>query len=175
MQVTLGLAAPVFHGRVQRELQPLPKPAAGGGFTHVIAPEYIDRPISLGFQLVTAAGGGNRQVGLQLLDPHGAFVAAVPVASVQAGGLTWKYSFLAQLNSPSAVQAGVVISPMFAELIYPDYQLVVSVGGAAGGDQISAVMYDADRFSTGPDGYPVGGHDESKLIARAAERAARLT
>jgi len=172
MQVTLGLAAPVFHGRVQPELDTLLTAAAGAGFTVPIGTNYYERPIALSFLLTTSNQAATRQVQLQLLDPFGVVVAAEPVASTQTASLAYTYSFLAQLATPSAVASLVVISPLFDFVIPSDYELSVGIVNVQTNDQISAIRYYRDRFSTGPDGYPIGGVDldpyESEV---AAERA----
>ena len=164
MQVTLGLANPVFHGRVQPELlQPFPTVSAGAGWTYTVPTNYYERPIALSFVFETAAHAATRQVGLSLLDPGGAVVAAVPVASSQITTLTYTYSFVSQLSSAQAVEALVVISPLFNWVIPSSYQLAVTVANIYSTDQISAIRYYRDRFSTGKDGYPMGGYEEDDL------------
>jgi hypothetical protein len=167
VQVTLGLgSSPIAHGRVQSELSYLPKPAAASGFTYTLSTNYLERPIALGFELATDSNAANRQIGLQLQDPAGNFLAAVPVASVQTASLTWHYSFLASLSSASAVEATVVMSPLFNFVIPDDYSLVVTLTNHEVGDQISNILYYRDRFSTGPDGYPIGGYNLQDLAMR---------
>jgi len=157
-QYTYGLSTrPVFHGRVQPELATITSPAAEAGFTIQIAPEYWEAPWTLAFKLVTEAGGGNRQIGCQLQDPGGVTVAAVPVASTQAGGLTYTYSFCSWLTSAAAVEALTVMSPFFPLAIPPKYSIVVTVGTASADDQISNIRYYRDRFQTGDLGYPQAG------------------
>jgi hypothetical protein len=164
VQTTLGLAAPVFYGRVQPELYKGTNPAVATGFTYVVGTDYSERPTALSFVLTTDSNAANRQVGLALLDPAGATLAAVPVASVQAASLVYTYSFLAQLSSGSTVQALRVMSPLFSWIIPPSYQLAVTIGSVQAGDQITAIRYYRDRFSTDPKDYEAGGLDFDSLL-----------
>jgi len=164
VQTTLGLAAPVFYGRVQPELYAPADPSVATGFTYVVGTAYNERPISLSFVLTTDANAANRQIGLALLDPFGATVAAMPVASVQAASLVYTYSFLAQVTTPSAVQALKVISPLMNWIIPPSYQLAVTIGSHQVGDQISVIRYYRDRFSTDPKDYEQGALDFESFL-----------
>lgn len=159
VQTTLGLAEPVFYGRVQPELTYLPNPAVDTGFTIPIGDNYYERPIALSFKLVTDGNAANRQVALQLLTPTGLPLAAVPIASVQTASLTYVYSFLAQLTTATAVQALVVMSPLFSMIIPSSYSLAVTIGSKQAGDQVSNICWYRDRFSTDPKDYQLGGVD----------------
>lgn len=174
MQVSLGLAAPVFHGRVQPELDRTISAAAGAGFIYEIGTAYYERLTALTFKLVTSAHAANRQVTLSLLEPDGTPLAVIPVAAVQAASLTYTYSFLPNVSAVNALEALTFLSPLFELIIPPSYAISVGIGNVDVGDQISNVRLYRDRFSTGPDGYPMGGYDESVLLDRAAARAAHL-
>jgi len=167
-QTTLGLAAPIFYGPVQPELDQIPDPAAGGGFTIEVGANYYERPIALSFTFTTAAHAATRQVQLQLLDPGGVLVAAMPVASTQITTLTYQYSFVAQLSSPQAVAANVVISPLPAWVIPSSYSLAVTITNVYTTDQVTNIRYYRDRFSTDPYDYVIGG-----VATDTAERAVR--
>lgn len=164
MQTTLGLAAPVFYGRVQPELYHPADPAVASGFTYVVGTAYSERPIALSFVLTTDSNAANRQIGLALLDPFGAVVTAMPVASVQAASLVYTYSFDAQLSSPNAVQALKVLSPLMNWIIPPSYQIAVTIGSHQAGDQISVIRYYRDRFSTDPKDYEQGALDFESFL-----------
>lgn len=170
MQVTLGLAsAGINHGRVQSELSYLKSPAVATGFTYTLSTAYAEWPICLSFQLATDANAANRQIGLSLLTPSGVALASVPVGSVQAASLTYTYTFASWITSANAVQALKVISPFFPFVVPDDYSFAVTITNHEAGDQISNIAYYRDRYSTGPDGYPMGGYDLAELEARAVE------
>ncbi|HTR78227.1 MAG TPA: hypothetical protein VMH39_08960 [Gemmatimonadaceae bacterium] len=174
MQVTLGLSSSgIAHGRVQPELQYLPEPAVDSGFTYEIGTDYYERPIALAFTLVTDSNAATRQVALKLETPTGLTLAAVPIASGQTASLTYTYSFLAQLSNAQAVEATVVMSPLFNFVIPSLYSLVVTIANKQAGDQISNICWYSDRFSTGPDGYPMGGYSDDSLAAWAVSAASQ--
>jgi hypothetical protein len=166
MQTTLGLASSSINpGKVQPELSYLPEPAVHSGFTYEVSTAYYERPIALSFVLTTDGNAASRQIGLELLTPTGLVLAAVPVASPQAASLTYTYSFLAQLSNGNSVEAGVVTSPLFDFVVPSNYVLSVSLTNHQTGDQITNVCYYRDRYSTGPDGYPMGGFNLPGLAA----------
>lgn len=169
VQTTLGLAAPVFYGRVQPELSKVTDPAAGAGFDYVVGTQYYERPIAFSFVLTTSSQAANRQVGLSLLTPAGEVIAAVPVASVQAASLVYTYSFLAQLTGANAVQALKVMGPLFNWIIPSSYIFRVSIGAVDAGDQISVIRYYRDRFSTDPKDYERGGLDFDPVFNQLRE------
>jgi len=172
VQVTLGLGSAGIHpGRVQSELQYLDQPAVAEGFTYTLSTNYLERPIALGFQLVTDDTAPARQVGLQLRAPDGTFLAAVPVGDVQPASTTYLYSFLASLTTANSAEAGQIVSPLFNFVIPDDYSFTVTIANVGAADQISNIVYYADRFSTGPDGYPIGGYNLEDLEARAVVTA----
>lgn len=166
MQVTLGLgSSSVRHGRVQPELTYLPEPAVATGFTYELSTAYNEWPIALAFTLTSDDNVAARQVSLQLLDPAGNLLSAVPVASTQAASLTYSYTFASWLSNPAAAAADVVISPFFAFVVPAAYQIVMGIANVQVGDQVSQALYYRDRYSTGPDGYPQGGFNLPGLEA----------
>ena len=172
MQVTLGLASGGAHPRrVQPELTYIKNPAAASGFTYVLSTNYAEWPIALSFELTTDANAANRQIGLSLLTPTGVVIAAAPVASVQTASLTWQYCFYSWLTNASAVVNKVVLCPFFPFVVPDDYSLAVTLTNHEVGDQISNIAYYRDRYSTGPDGYPMGGFNADDLAAFYVETA----
>lgn len=169
-QTTIGLAAPWGYGRVQPELAvDLTAPSASG-FDIEIGTQYYERPIALTFKLATSATAATREVTLQLLDPSGVPVAAMPVGSTQAASLTFTYSFQAQLSNASPVASLVVISPLFNWTLPSSYTMVVGISNVQVADQITDIRYYRDRFSTDPADYTIGGvavSDVEQTLARA--------
>lgn len=174
-QVTLGITSyPFFHGRLQTEELHVASPAAGAGFTYTIGTNYAEAFSCLSFQLVTSSHSANRAVVLNLLDPASNVVAAIPSGSTQAASLTYTYSFVRGLGNVNAVEGLTVCSPMFPMVIQPLYQLSVTIANVDTADQVSNIYGIRDRFSTGVDGYPVGGYDQEQfpdLWERFAVRA----
>jgi hypothetical protein len=158
-QVTLGITARTFfHGRLQSEKYgPVTNPAAGAGFKVTIGTEYYEAWAALTFLLTTSSHAANRAVVLQLLDEASNVVAAIPAGSTQAASLGYTYSFVAGVGNVNAVEGLAVVSPMFPMVIPSSYSLNVAITNVDTADQISKIFGYRDRFSTGTDGYPVGG------------------
>lgn len=169
MQTTLGLAAPVFYGRVQPELSKIADPAVATGFDYTVGVNYYERPIAFAFVLTTDANAANRQVTVQLLTPALHVIAAIPIASVQAASLVYTYTFMAQLSSATAVQALTVMSPLFNWIIPSSYIIRVGIGSAQVGDQITQAHIYRDRFSTDPKDYERGGLDFDPVFNQLRE------
>lgn len=94
--------------------------------------------LAVSFKLVTAAGGGARQVLAGLQDSTGADVFAVAAPATQAGGLTVVYSFSGWTPPFGSGALGRIGGPFIDARIAENLTFVASVSAAGGGDTISA-------------------------------------
>lgn len=93
--------------------------------------------LSVSFKLVTAAGGGARQVVVKLLDATGAVVFAEAASVTQAGGLTVVYSFGGERASFGTAALGFVGGPFVGGRLPQNLTVAVAVTGTSGGDKLS--------------------------------------
>ena len=155
-EVTLGLFAPIGHGRGFSELYAVPNPAVNAGFTYTVDGGYWERLASLSFHLLTDSNAANRQVTLTFKDPSGAVLASISPASVQAATLAYDYTFLPNIQTPQTVAGLGLLSPLYAALLQPQWTAVVTIGAKQVGDQVSNIRVYRERFITGPGGFEIG-------------------
>lgn len=163
LEVTLGLAEPFTHGRVQPQASYVTTPAAGAGFTINVGGNYWERPVSLSFLLTSDSNAANRQVILKLTDGQGLTVAAIPAGSVQAASLGYQYTFMRGQTSELAVAGLNLLAPIFPHIVRSGWSISLAIVNVQVGDAITNIVWYRDRFSTGPDGYPIGAHNLSRV------------
>lgn len=172
-EATLGLLAPFSHGRGFQETSVVTSPAAGLGFTITIPGKYYERVQALTFTLVTGSNAANRAVLLSVLDGNGNTVLSIPAAAVQTASLTRTYSYLANMSNCIGPIGGAYLSPAPALFLQPAQSLVVTIGAVDAADQISAIVFNRERFDTGPAGYEMGAtatlDDRRELLMRLAD------
>lgn len=162
-ELTLGLTAPFSHGRGFTEVASVASPAAGAGFTYTVGGTYWERLVALTFRLVSDGNAANRAVTAAIVDGNGHTLVTVPAAAVQAASLTRDYSFLAGQSSAIGPLGGVYLSPFPALFLQPAWTVVVGVDQVQATDAVTRIQVVRERFSTGPNGYPLGVFDAAQL------------
>jgi hypothetical protein len=151
-----GLTSEFAHGRAFSEVVPYPNPAAATGFTITVGGNYWERMASLSFVLTSDSNAANRAVLLRVKDGTGATLVGVPTAAVQVASKVYTYTFSGD-QTPATDAVGLAnIQPAPGIFLQPGFSIVVSIGAAQAGDQISAIRYYREAFDTGPEGYPLG-------------------
>ena len=174
-QIQYGITRPVSHGRGYSEPFAVAEPAAGAGFTYTVDGRYMERLVSVCFQLVTSSTASNRFAVLQLQDAQGNVQAAIPAAAAQTASLTRTYTFMVGQSSVIGPDSSYYLSPLFEHVIRPDWKVVLVITGVEAGDQVSGVQVNRDRFETGDYGYPTGALDVTDPAHLAAIELANLT
>lgn len=110
------------YGLGVTKLFKLPTPAAGGGFTRLIPPEYWERILSLAFNLVTSAAAGTRSLAVVFQDQDGNIFNLTPISNeIGPGQNITAYADLASVTPvavPASHQAeGTQTSPAAATTI----------------------------------------------------------
>lgn len=120
------------------EVAALPEGAASTGIVYPLPGGEYTRLGALSFVLSTAAGGGNRQVIVQLVDGTGATVFAVAAPGVQAGGLTVGYSFAPLVPAAGSSALGFQTGPLAGGWLPTNVSVEVQVTSAAAGDVLTS-------------------------------------
>lgn len=168
-EVTLGLFAPIGHGRGFSELYAAPDPAANAGFTYTVEGGYWERLAALSFHLVTDSNSANRQVTLSFKDPSGAVLASISPASVQAASLAYDYTFLPTITSAQTVLSLGLLSPLPHFLLQPQWTAVVTIGSKQVGDQVTNIRVYRERYITGPGGFGIGDTEDEDSARHALQ------
>lgn len=92
---------------------------------------------SLAVTLVTAAGGGARQLVVELEDGNGVPIFGVAAPGTQAGGLTVLYSFAPLVPAGGSSALGFQQAPFPGKRLPGNTRLVFTVSGNAAGDHFS--------------------------------------
>jgi len=124
-------------------------PDAGQGFAHAPGGAYLERLEAVSFQLVTAAGGGNRAPVLALLGFDGVPFLEAGSPFTQAGALTGQWTFAAGITEYGANGAARQGVPIPALLLDNTMSLELDVGAIAAGDRIHNVRLYVAQYSTG--------------------------
>jgi hypothetical protein len=110
---------------------------ASAGLTYRLPLSVITKVQAFTFQLVTAGGGGNRQVVALLRDGFGVTVYAVPAPGVQAGGLTVVYSFGNLVTAFGTAALGFMGGPFPGGWLPENLELAAVVGNTDPADVIT--------------------------------------
>lgn len=124
--------------RGEHRIVSLPGGLASAGIAYDFPGVIAFQVSSVAFEVVTAAGGGARQVVAGLRDASGADVFAVAAPATQAGGLTVVYSFSGWTPPFGSGALGRIGGPFLAAKLAENLTLFVAVAGTAGGDAITA-------------------------------------
>lgn len=124
-------------------------PPAGQGFVHAPAGAYSELLEAVSFQLVTAAGGGNRAPVLELLGFDGVPFLEAGSPFIQAGALTGQWTFAAGITEYGANGAARQGVPMPALLLDNTMSLELAVGAIAAGDRIHGIRLYVYQYATG--------------------------
>lgn len=168
-EVTLGIFAPIGHGRGFSELYAAPNPAANAGFTYSVEGGYWERLQSLSFHLSSDANAGNRQVTLTFKDPSGAVLASISPASVQAASLEYDYTFLPNITTAQAVAGLGLLSPLYGALLQPQWTAVATIATKQAGDQVSNIRIYRERFIVGPGGFGIADTEVESAALHGAQ------
>jgi len=117
-------------------------------FTPPVLNEYAFR--ALAFQVVTAAGGGARQLILRILDPDGATLYGVAAPGTQAGGLTVEYSFAPLVVASGSSALGFQQAPLPGGRWPEHVGLSVTLSGNAAGDKITVGRLSVTQYEDLP-------------------------
>lgn len=111
--------------------------AASGGLAYDFPQAAEFKLYGLAFQLVTAAGGGNRQALVTVEDGTGVPVFRIAAPGVQAGGLTVVYSFANDSPTFGTAALGSIGGPLPRLWLPRSCSVAISVAGTAAGDALS--------------------------------------
>jgi hypothetical protein len=117
----------------------IPGALAAAGIAYPLPGVVKFKPLALSFVLVTAAGGGNRQVLAGLKDSSGAVVFAVAAPAVQAGGLTVVYSFSADTTAFGTAALGHMGAPFLDSEVPQNLDVFVTVTTTQAADALSGI------------------------------------
>lgn len=168
-EVTLGLFAPIGHGRGFSELYAAPDPAANAGFTYTVEGGYWERLAALSFHLLTDSDTATRQVTLTFKDPSGAVLASISPASGQGATLAYDYTFLPTITASQAVLGLGLLSPLPHFLLQPQWTATVTIAGKHSGDQVSNIRVYRERYITGPGGFGIGDTEDESSSRHALQ------
>lgn len=154
--ITEGLTEPFGHARGDSFLIRGTPPAAGSSFAFPIPGEYVARPVSCTFTLVTDGNAANRYVTVEYGVRDG------PSYCVNAAGLVVTATTMIRFAGSS--QRGVaewatgtdVLFPLEPAFLFPGASLQINVASIQAGDTLTGIIFLVDRFFTGPRGEPVG-------------------
>lgn len=155
-EVTEGLLQPFGHGTGYPEKVAPANPSAGAEFSYKVTGFYWERLVAVTLTLAAAGGGSARSVVLEVLDEDGGVLAAIPAAATQASGVSRTYTYLPNMNAVLGPIGTTFFSPLPLFFLQPTWKLVTSTLNKTSSDQFSAIRLYRERFSTGPDGYPIG-------------------
>lgn len=155
-EVTEGLLQAFGHGTGYPELKLLPNPAPGANLSYKVSGFYWERIAALTVELTTSNHAANRSLVLEVLDQDGGVLAAIPPAAVQTATQVRTYTFLPNMNTLLGPVGGVFFAPVPLFFLQPTWTIVTAVANIDANDQIGPVRLYRERFSTGPDGYPIG-------------------
>jgi hypothetical protein len=133
-----GMTEAREHAGRETRVVALPGGLASAGLAYDFPGVVEFQVLSVSFKLVTAGGGGARQVLAGLKDSTGADVFSVAAPATQAGGLTVVYSFAGWTPGFGSGALGRIGGPFIASKIAENLTLVASVSGFGAGDVISA-------------------------------------
>lgn len=155
-QRTYGLTRLIGHGHAFSEVLSVASPAVATGFTFTNTGSYWLLLDAISFRLVSDGNAANRQIKLVIADGSSVALATLPSASVQTASLTWDYTYSVDFSTFNTVVSTAVTSPLPWIFLQPEYTVTVTIGAVQVGDQISNIRLYAERFVTGPQGYPLG-------------------
>lgn len=169
--LTLAPSGLVLRGTLEKFS--VPPPAAGANFARVTGQGYVERIRSLTFQLVTSAVVANRVVTIEYQDADTNRWGMVALADVQAASTTAVYGF--GIGDSGGVRAGLTrySYPLLDVYLYPGDRIASAIQLVDVGDQVSAIRGLVERYSLGPDGYPLG-EEQPADTTRARRYAAGL-
>jgi hypothetical protein len=153
-----GYLAPYVRGCGTVEIVAGSQPAAQAGFAFNPPGQYVSLLTSLTFTYVTDGTVANRSVRLEWDDGNGLIYAAEGSGAVVQASTTAR--FRANLDRGAADWDANNFLYLGLPLIYvqPGQVFRINLTNAAAGDQLSAIVMDWERFSSGA---PIVGTDPS--------------
>lgn len=150
-----GLVSDYRYGRAFEQLVSLDTFAGNATRTYKIGGTYIERIVSVAFQVV-AVGAATRLPQVALLDAEGVtFSGAVSAFNITAG-LTSEFVFAADAFSAGANGSAFITTPLPMPFLQPGYSLVLSVGAGVVADTVSRIRLLTQKFSTAPEDFAPG-------------------
>jgi hypothetical protein len=156
---TFGLTEPYGHGRGYRQVLPVASPAAGGGLTVNLEPQYVQRLLALTFTLTTDATVANRVVTVDYFSGQATAFTSSGAAVAQTASTVQRYVGSWQRTESEWNPGTAVFFPLEDLFLDGGEQVGITITNVGAADQLSAIVATFERFETGPRGVLLGRAD----------------